>query len=86
MARGRTGPSSRTAREIVRNLSDDTLRKLATIRALWFAVQNEPDKSVQDLASEFYFAVGGVLEGKALDELELVQIDPKRAVPFMKEG
>lgn len=89
MARGRTGstrPSSRAAREIVRNLSDDMVRKLASIRGLWLAVQNEPDKSVKDMSVEFYYAVGELLEGKPLEQIELFKIDPKRVTPFIKEG
>jgi hypothetical protein len=67
-------------------MSNDNIRKLAVVRALWLAVQNEPDKSVKDMSVEFYYAVGEVLEGKTLDDLELRRIDPKRVLPFIKEG
>lgn len=85
MSRGRPGPGSRVAQDIVRSVSNEAVRKLATVRALWLAVQNEPGMSVKDLSAEFYYAVGRVLEGKSLHELELHHIDPKRVAPFLKE-
>ena len=77
----RTGP-----KEIVRELSNDLARKVASVRALWLAVQNEPDKSVKDMSVEFYYAVGELLEGRQLSEIELHTIDPKRVSPHVKDG
>ena len=81
MAKPRTGP-----KEIVRELSNDLVRKVASVRALWLAVQNEPDKSVKDMSVEFYYAVGELLEGRQLSEIELHTIDPKRVSPHVKDG
>ncbi len=87
MARRRSGPGTRTAaQEAVRTVSNETVRQLATVRALWFAVQMDPDWSLKDLSREFYGAVGDVLEGKTLDQIELHRIDPKRVAPFLKKG
>ena len=92
MARsGRSTPSARAAKEIVQKISNDLMRKVASVRALWLAVQNEPNKSYQDMERdgtfrEFYGAVGELLEGKTLEEIELHKIDPKRVYPHIKEG
>ena len=87
MARpGKGNSSTDAAQEIVRKISNDIARKMASVRALWLAVQNEPDRSVQDMAAEFYFAVGKLLEGMQLEEIELHTIDPKRVFPHIKEG
>ena len=81
IAKSRTGP-----KEIVRDISNDLVRMVASVRALWFAVLNEPDKSVQDMSAEFFDAVGKLLEGWQLSEIELHTIDPKRVFPHIKDG
>jgi hypothetical protein len=67
----RSGVSSRVANEMV--------ARLAVIRALWFAVHNDPGKSIDDLAREFYFAVGEALEGRPLTAIALININRARA-------
>jgi hypothetical protein len=67
----RNGVSSRVANEMV--------ARLAVIRALWFAVHNDPGRSIDDLAREFYFAVGEALEGRPLATIALTNINRARA-------
>jgi len=74
---GRSGVSVRVANDVAGRLRD--------IRALWFAVQNDPNKSVTDVAAEFYFAVGEVLEGRTLLSLTLRNIDRERVIAHAKE-
>jgi hypothetical protein len=73
----RSGVSVRVANDVAGRLRD--------IRALWFAVQNDPNKSVTDVAAEFYFAVGEVLEGRTLLSLTLRNIDRERVIAHAKE-
>ena len=79
MARGkaRTGLASK--------VTGDVIRRHGAIRALWLAVQNDPERTVQDAAAEFYYAVGELLEGKPLDKIELRKIDRRRVVQHIKE-
>jgi hypothetical protein len=78
MARGRSGISTQVTNDIV--------RRYRVVRALWLAVQNQPDVSIQDVASEFYCAIGDLLEGKSLRQIELRRIDLKRVLQHVKEG
>lgn len=55
------------------------------VRALWFAVNNDPGHMVAELSAEFYFAVGQVIEGRGLDALELHQINRERVAQHAKE-
>jgi hypothetical protein len=73
----RNGVSTRVAQ--------DMAARLHRVRALWFAVQNDPKKSVEDVAAEFYFAVGELLEGRALKQLQLRHIDRDRALAHAEE-
>ena len=61
------------------------LFRLHNVKSLWFAVQNDPEVSVKDVAEEFFFAVGHVLEGKRLERLELRRIDKARVLRHAKE-
>lgn len=67
---GRSGVSARIIGDVTGRLRD--------IRAIWFAVQNDPVHSVADVAAEFYFAVGEILEGRAATTLNLRKIDKER--------
>ena len=80
--RRRTIPtvSNKTARSGVSNrVANEMVARLAVIRALWFAVHNDPGKSIDDLAREFYFAVGEALEGRPLTSIALTNINRARA-------
>ena len=74
---GRNGASTRVASDLAGRLSD--------IRALWHAVHNDPHKSVEDLAAEFYFAVGDILEGRPLKSLTFQKIDRERVLAHAEE-
>lgn len=74
---GRNGVSSRIVGDVTGRLRD--------IRALWFAVQNDPNRSVVDVAAEFYFAVGEILEGRSVTTLNLRRIDKERVKQHVEE-
>lgn len=63
----------------------DVAGRLRDIRALWFAVHNDPKHSVADLAAEYYYAVGEVLEGRPLRTLNLRKIDRERVLQHAEE-
>lgn len=85
MSKGaRSGLSTRLTNEAIARLRLDGV-KLRAVRALWLAVQNEPHKTVSDMAFEFYEAVGKILEGCALTSLELRSIDRARAKQHYEE-
>ncbi len=63
----------------------DVIRRHSSIRALWLAIQNDPELTVADAAVEFYYAVGELLEGKGLAQIEYRKIDRKRALQHHKE-
>lgn len=67
-------------------VTGDIVRRLSAVRALWLAVHNDPDSSVQDLAGEFYFAVGQLLEGRALEQIEFQKINRTRVLEHDREG
>ena len=67
-------------------VTGDIVRRLSSIRALWLAVHNDPDSSVRDLADEFYFAVGQLLEGRVLEQIEFQKIDKSRVQAHAQEG
>lgn len=73
----RSGVSVRVANDVAGRLRD--------IRALWHAVHNDPHKSVEDLAAEFYFAVGDVLEGRTLKNVTLHKINRERVIAHAEE-
>jgi hypothetical protein len=67
-------------------VAGDIVRRFANIRALWLAIQNDPDHTVQDVAVEFFYAIGDLLEGKGLEQLDFQVIDRKRVLQHHKEG
>lgn len=77
-AKARTGLSTK--------VTGDVIKRHGGVRALWLAVQNDPEHSVQDTAVEFYYAVGELLEGKSLNEIELRKIDRRRVMQHIKES
>lgn len=78
MPRNRSGVSNQVTNEIV--------QRYRVVRALWLAVHNQPDVTIQDVAPEFFCAVGELLEGKKLEQVELRRIDLKRVLQHVKEG
>lgn len=73
----RSGVSVRVANDVAGRLRD--------IRALWCAVQTDPTKTVADVAAEFYYAVGEILEGRTLRSLTLRNIDRERVLAHVEE-
>jgi len=67
-------------------VTGDIVRRLASIRALWLAVYNDPDSSVQDAAVEFYHAVGQLLEGRPLEQMEFQKINKEHVLEHVQEG
>lgn len=76
-------PKTRTG--ISTKVTGDVIRRHAGVRALWLAVQNDPELSVQDAAVEFYYTVGELLEGKSLNDIELRKIDRRRVMQHIKD-
>jgi hypothetical protein len=64
---------------------DDAARQRA-VRALWLGVQNDPDSPIHDVAVEFYFAVGKLIEGHSLEAIEFRRIDRQRVLKQHQEG
>jgi hypothetical protein len=48
-------------------------------------VINDPDRTVQDVSVEFFYAVGKALEGKSLSGIELREIDRRRVAQHIKD-
>jgi hypothetical protein len=66
-------------------VAHDMASRLKNVRALWFTVQNDPRYSIEDVAAEFYFAVGELLEGKGLSAITLRSIDRLRVLAHAEE-
>lgn len=73
----RSGVSARVANDVASRMRD--------IRAVWSAVHNDPHKTVEDLAGEFYFIVGDLLEGRPLRSLQFHKIDRERVLAHAEE-
>jgi len=75
--KGASGASQRVTGEMV--------SRLRAIRALWFAVLNDPRHGIEDLSVEFYYKVGELMEGKTLDGLTYHVISRDRVLSHAKE-
>lgn len=80
MSRRRGARSGVSARVL-----QDMASRYRNFRALWFAVNNDPNKSVNDLAVEFFFACQELIEGKSIKALTLRNIDRERALAHAEE-
>jgi hypothetical protein len=67
-------------------VTGDIVHRLSNVRALWLAVQNDPDLSVQDAAVEFYYTIGQLLEGNTLEQIELRKINRARVLAHAQES
>jgi len=67
-------------------VTGDIVHRLSNVRALWLAVQNDPDLSVQDAAVEFYYTIGQLLEGCTLEQIELRKINRTRVLAHAQES
>lgn len=77
---------AKTRTGLATKVTGDVIKRHGGVRALWLAIQNDPEHSVQDTAVEFYYAVGELLEGKSLNEIELRKIDRRRVMQHIKES
>lgn len=67
-------------------VTNDIVTRLKNIRALWFAVHNQPNATISELSSEFYHKVGELLEGKALEDLTYHVIDRNRVLQHVEDS
>ncbi len=67
-------------------ITSDIVGRFSAVRAVWLAVQNDPDLTVQAAALEFYYAVGALLEGGTLEQIDFRKIDRRRVLQHHKEG
>jgi len=63
----------------------DVVRRLHLIRCLWLTVHNDPDKTIEDQAVEFFYKIGEILEGKSAVDLEFNRINRKRFLNHLNE-
>ena len=86
--RGRAGAVNRkrgSRSGVSTRVAQDMAARLARVRALWFAVNNDPRGPAEAFASEFYFAVGELLEGRSIRDLTLRTIDRERILAHVEE-
>lgn len=70
---------------VSQKVSGEITVRLKDVRALWFGVHNDPNHSVADLAAEFYYKVGELLEGKPLQLLTYHSIDKDRVLEHVED-
>jgi hypothetical protein len=73
----RSGVALRVATDIASRYRD--------IKAAWLAVHNDPTRSVDSLAAEFFFMVGDIMEGRPLRTLKFTNINRDRALAHAEE-
>lgn len=76
--KGSSGTSQRVTGEVV--------GRLKAIRALYFAVMNDPNYSVADLSAEFYSKIGDVLSGMSLADLTYYRISKTRVLEHAEDA
>lgn len=76
----------------VATIHTELARRYVYVRALFLAVMNEPKLQVKDpeapfyAGCEFYSAVGDILEGKSLKEIEFSLIPRDKVLALLKDG
>lgn len=78
-------PSSSPRSGLSIKVTADVVQRLTAIKTLWLALQNEP-LTAAEMGGEFYIAVGEILEGKTLNQLEFNKINKQRILQYFKEG
>jgi len=78
VGRKRTGVSDKVTGDVVRRFVD--------VRALWLAVHNDPNLTVEEVGVEFYYAIGELLEGKSIEGVAMYKIDRARVLRHVREG
>jgi len=77
MARGRSGISDK--------VTGDVVRRFSNVRTLWLAIHNDPELTVAAVSVEFYYAIGELLEGKSLSQIEMHKINKTRVLRYARE-
>ena len=70
----------------VGKVTTDILQRYRLIRAVYRTYYTTLDVPVQALATEFFYVVGDILEGKTLDESRLRHLDLEQVQKVLKEG
>lgn len=81
-----SGKARKSANGASQRVTGEVIRRLRDIRALWFAVMNDPNHSVADLSAEFYNKVGDVLGGTALADLTYYRISKDRVLRHAEDA
>ncbi len=74
------------ARNCGERTNDDVADRQHAVRSLWLAVQNDPYRPIHDVAVEFYFAVGRLLEGVDIEAIAFRRIDRQRVLAQHQEN
>ena len=67
-------------------VTHDILNRYSLIRAVYRAYYTSLDVPAQDVATEFFFVVGDILEGKPLGATRLRYLDLEVVKKILKEG
>lgn len=81
-----SGKARKSANGASLRVTGEVVRRLRDVRALWFAVMNDPDHSVADLSAEFYSKVGDVLSGLSLADLTYYGISRDRVLKHAEDA
>lgn len=81
-----SGKTRKASSGVSQRATGEVVGRLKAIRALYFAVMNDPNHSVADLSDEFYSKVGDVLGGMALADLTYYRISKTRVLEHAKDA
>jgi hypothetical protein len=81
-----SGKGRRTPNGASQRVTGEVVKRLRDIRALWFAVMNDPNHTVADLSAEFYYKVGELIEGKPLAALTYHGISKDRVLEHAEDS
>jgi len=73
-------------KERIFKANEDVVRRLKNIRDIWLAINNDPNQTVESCATEFFYTVGDLLEGKYVEQLYFHKINKDRVMRQIKEG
>jgi hypothetical protein len=81
-----SGKQRKGSRGASQRVTGEVVGRLKAIRALYFAVMNDPTYSMADLSDEFYSKVGDVLSGMSLSDLTYYRISKTRVLEHAKDA
>jgi len=67
-------------------LTRELIDRYKLIRAVHTCYYTQLDKEVSAFASEFYYLIGDIIEGRTIDESQLRYLDMRRVEEFLKEN